>query len=216
MIDSGHLAAFFAVAAVLIAVPGPSVVFVVSRGVALGWRGGVATAIGNESGLLIQVLIVAMGLGVVLERWAAVLDAVKLIGAAYLIFLGIQQFRHRENLAVAAAAATEPKKPATIVREGLVVGVTNPKGVLIFTAVLPQFIDRQDGNVSLQLLILGLICIVIALVSDCTWGLLAGSAHVWLQRSPRKLETIGAASGVALVGLGGYLALSAFDNSLVG
>jgi threonine/homoserine/homoserine lactone efflux protein len=215
MIDSGHLAAFFAVAIVLIAVPGPSVVFVVSRGVALGWRGGVATAIGNESGLLIQVLIVAMGLGVVLERWAAVLDAVKLIGAAYLVFLGIQQFRHRKNLAV-AAAATEPKKPATIVREGLVVGVTNPKGVVIFTAVLPQFIDRQDGNVSLQLLILGLICIVIALVSDCTWGLLAGSAHVWLQRSPRKLETIGAASGVALVGLGGYLALSAFDNSLAG
>lgn len=210
MIDSGRLGAFFVVAVTLIAIPGPSVVFVVGRAVALGRRAGVATAIGNESGLLIQVLIVAMGLGVVLEKWMAVLTAVKLIGAAYLIFLGVQQFRHRKDLAAtaAAAAAAEPKKSTVIMRDGLVVGATNPKGLLIFTAVLPQFIDRQHGDVSLQLLVLGLICILIALVSDCVWGLLAGSAHIWLQRSPRKLELIGAGSGVALMGLGGYLALS--------
>jgi len=84
----------------------------------------------------------------------------------------------------------------------------NPKGLLIFTAVLPQFVDRQRGSISLQLLLLGLICIVIALISDCAWGLLAGSAHTWLQHSPQKLELIGAGSGVALIGLGGYLALS--------
>jgi threonine/homoserine/homoserine lactone efflux protein len=209
MIDSDRLAAFFAVAVTLIAIPGPSVVFVVGRAVALGRRAGVATAVGNESGLLIQVLIVAAGLGVALERWVVLLTAVKLAGALYLVFLGVQQFRHRRDLAAtAAAAAAEPKKPSTIVREGLVVGITNPKGVLIFTAVLPQFVDRQHGDVSLQLLVLGLICIMIALVSDCAWGLLAGSAHIWLQRSPRKLEMIGMVSGVALVGLGGYLALS--------
>jgi threonine/homoserine/homoserine lactone efflux protein len=209
MIDSAQLGTFFAVAVLLIAIPGPSVVFVVGRAVALGRRAGVATAVGNEAGLLIQVLIVAMGLGVVLEKSLVVLTAVKLIGAAYLIFLGVQQFRHRKDLAATAAtAAVEPKKSAAIIRDGLVVGVTNPKGVLIFTAVLPQFIDRQHGSVSLQLLVLGLICILIALVSDCAWGLLAGSAHAWLKRSPRKLELIGAGSGIALVGLGGYLALS--------
>jgi threonine/homoserine/homoserine lactone efflux protein len=208
MIDTGRIAAFLAVAVTLIAIPGPSVVFVVGRAVALGRRAGVATAVGNESGLLVQVLIVAAGLGVALERSVLLLTVVKLVGSLYLVFLGVQQFRHRKDLAAAAASAAEPKKSSTIVREGMVVGITNPKGVLIFTAVLPQFVDRQHGDVSLQLLVLGLICILIALVSDCAWGLLAGSAHVWLQRSPRKLETIGAVSGVALVGLGGYLALS--------
>jgi len=209
MIDSGRLVAFFAVTVTLIAIPGPSVVFVVGRAVAHGRRAGIATAVGNESGLLIQMLIVAMGLGVVLEKWVAVLTVVKLTGALYLVFLGVRQFRHRKELAATtAAAAATPKKLATIVREGLVVGVTNPKGMLIFTAVLPQFVDRQHGHVSLQLLVLGLTCILIALASDCAWGLLAGSAQVWLQRSPRKLELIGAASGVALVGLGGLLALS--------
>ncbi len=191
----------------LIAIPGPSVVFVVGRAVALGRRAGVATAIGNESGLLIQVLIVAIGLGVVLERSAAVFTAVKILGAVYLIFLGVQQFRHRADLAV-TTAPTDSVKPAAIVRQGLVVGATNPKGVLIFTAVLPQFIDRQHNDVSLQLLVLGLICISIALVSDCLWALLAGSAHTWLQRSPRKLELIAATSGIALVALGGYVLLS--------
>lgn len=209
MIDPGQLGAFFAVVVTLIAIPGPSVVFVVGRAVALGRRAGVATAIGNESGLLIQVLIVAMGLGVVLEKWVAVLTMVKLVGAAYLVYLGVQQFRHRKDLAATAAvAATEPKKVSTIIREGAVVGATNPKGVLIFTAVLPQFIDRGHGDVPVQLLVLGLICIFVALITDCAWGLLAGSAHTWLQRSPRKLELIGGASGVALIGLGGYLALS--------
>lgn len=207
MIDSTRLGAFLAVTVALIAIPGPSVVFVVSRAVALGRRAGVATAIGNETGLLLQVLIVAAGLGALLEKWAVLLTVVKLTGAVYLVFLGIQQFRHRKDLAVEAAdAAVKPKTSATIMREGMVVGATNPKGLLIFTAVLPQFIDRQQGNVSLQLLVLGLLCIVIALISDCAWGLLAGTAHTWLQRSPRKLELIGGASGITLIGLGGYLA----------
>lgn len=208
MVDPGRFAAFLALVVTLIAIPGPSVVFVVSRAVALGRRAGVATAVGNESGLLIQVLIVAMGLGVLLEKWIAVLTAIKLAGALYLVLLGVQHFRNRKQLAADALAATEPKRAGVIVREGLIVGVTNPKGLLIFTAVLPQFVDRQRGSISLQLLVLGLVCIVIALISDCAWGLLAGSAHVWLQRSPRRLEMIGGASGVALVGLGGYLAIS--------
>jgi threonine/homoserine/homoserine lactone efflux protein len=208
MIDSGRLVAFLAVAVTLIAIPGPSVIFVVSRGVALGRRAGVATAIGNESGLLIQVVVVVLGLGVLLEKSVLVFSVIKLTGALYLVFLGVQHFRHRKELAALAASATEPKRASVILREGLVVGVTNPKGLLIFTAILPQFVDRQHGSVAVQLLVLGLICIAIALVSDCAWGLLAGTAHAWFQRYPERLELIGAGSGVALVGLGGYLALT--------
>jgi threonine/homoserine/homoserine lactone efflux protein len=208
MIEPGRLLAFLAVAVTLIVLPGPSVVFVVSRGVALGRRAGVFTAIGNESGLLIQVVIVVLGLGVLLETSVAVFSVVKLIGAIYLVFLGIQQFRHRRELAMAAIEAPKTKRPGVILREGLVVGVTNPKGLLIFTAVLPQFVSRGHGNASLQLLILGVICVAIALISDCAWGLLAGTARVWFQRSPKLLERMGAVSGIALVGLGGYMAVS--------
>lgn len=208
MMDPERLFAFFVIVATLIVIPGPSVVFVVSRGVALGRRAGVATAIGNESGLLVQVVVVALGLGALLQELTVFLSVIKLAGALYLVFLGVQHFRHRKDLSALAAAAAEPKKIATIVREGLVVGITNPKGLLIFTAFLPQFIAPQHGGAVLQMLELGMICIVIALVSDCIWGLLAGSAHAWFQRSPQKLERIGAVSGITLVGLGGYLAFA--------
>jgi threonine/homoserine/homoserine lactone efflux protein len=151
---------------------------------------------------------VVFGLGVLLQKSVVAFSAVKLIGAVYLVFLGIQQFRHRKDLAVVVTAAPKTKKSSVILREGLVVGVTNPKGLLIFTAVLPQFVSRGHGSVALQLLLLGLICVAVAVVSDCAWGLLAGTARVWFQRSPRLLELIGAASGIVLVGLGGYLALT--------
>jgi threonine/homoserine/homoserine lactone efflux protein len=203
-----RLPAFLAVAVTLIALPGPSVIFVVSRGVALGRRAAIFSAVGNESGLLIQAVIVVLGLGVVLETSAAVFSAVRLAGALYLIYLGIQQFRHRRELAATLAAPARPRSPVLILRDGLVVGVTNPKGLLLFTAVLPQFVSRGQGGAALQLFLLGMICVLIALISDCSWALLAGAARGWLQRSPKLLERAGAASGIALAGLGVYLAAS--------
>jgi threonine/homoserine/homoserine lactone efflux protein len=201
-----RLPAFLAVVVTLIALPGPSVIFVVSRGVALGRRAAIFSAVGNESGLLIQVVIVVLGLGVVLEASAAVFTAVKLAGALYLVYLGIQQFRHRRELAAALAASAKPRRPALVLRDGLVVGVTNPKGLLIFTAVLPQFVSRGQGDVALQLFLLGIICVMIALISDCAWALLAGTARGWFQGSPKVLERAGAVSGIALAGLGVSLA----------
>jgi threonine/homoserine/homoserine lactone efflux protein len=208
VIGSDRLAVFVTVVAVLIAVPGPSVLFVVSRGVALGRRAAVATAVGNEAGLLVQVVLVAFGLGKVLERSFLAFSILKFAGALYLVCLGVQAWRQRGALAVRDGTASQAGRPGRVLREGFVVGVTNPKGLLIFGAVLPQFVDPHGGNAQVQLLLLGLVCVMIALISDATWGLLAGTARNWLARSPRRLSWIGGASGAVMVGLGIRLAFS--------
>jgi threonine/homoserine/homoserine lactone efflux protein len=205
-----QLAAFIVVVAVLIAVPGPSVLFVVSRGIALGRRAAVATAVGNEAGLMIQVVAVAFGLGAIVVKSLIVFSIIKLLGALYLIYLGVQAWRHRKSLATGLTKDPEQAaaRPGRVFREGFVVGATNPKGLLIFTAVLPQFVDPARGNATLQFLVLGLICITIALISDATWGVLAGTARGWLGRSARRLEVMGGAAGVIMVGLGVELAFT--------
>ncbi|MFJ3640166.1 LysE family translocator [Streptomyces sp. NPDC090108] len=204
----GHFWAFLAVVGVLIVVPGPSVVFVVGRGVALGRRAALATAVGNNGGVLVQAVLVAFGLGAVVERSIVVFSVLKFAGALYLVHLGVQAWRHRGDLAVADARRRPPVAVRRIVREGFVVGVSNPKGFLIFSAVLPQFVDRSAGNVTPQLLLLGLVCAAVALVSDSAWGLAAGAARGWFRRSPRRLSAIGGVSGAVMVGLGVRLALT--------
>jgi threonine/homoserine/homoserine lactone efflux protein len=177
MLGIGHFWAFLAVVVVLIAVPGPSVVFVVGRGVALGRRAALTTAVGNNGGVLIQAVLVAFGLGAVVTRSIVVFSVLKFAGALYLVHLGIQAWRHRGELAVTDAQQRPPANVRRVVRQGFVVGVSNPKGFLIFSAVLPQFVNRSAGHVTLQLLFLGIVCAAVALVSDSAWGLLAGTAR---------------------------------------
>ncbi|WP_299540806.1 LysE family translocator [uncultured Streptomyces sp.] len=208
MIALERLAVFLTVVTVLIAVPGPSVLFVVSRGVALGRRAAVSTAVGNEAGLLVQVVLVALGLGEVLARSYLVFSILKFAGALYLVYLGVQAWRHRRHLVVQEQDASGAGRAGRVFREGFIVGVSNPKGLLIFGAVLPQFVDPSTGNAQMQLLLLGTICVLIALVSDAAWGLVAGTARNWLAKSPRRLSWIGGASGFVMVGLGIQLAVS--------
>jgi len=191
VVSAGSLLAFAVTAFALIVVPGPSVLFVISRGVALGGRAAVATVIGNAAGAYSQVIVVALGLGAIIESSAAVFTAVKLVGAVYVVYLGVQAIRHRRGLASVLDAATAPRGTRRILREGYVVGVTNPKSAVFMAAVLPQFTDPAQGHVPLQLLVLGLIFVGIALVSDSIWGLSAGYARAWLGRSPRRLESRG-------------------------
>ncbi|MBV9338552.1 MAG: LysE family translocator [Solirubrobacterales bacterium] len=210
MLPSRHLPEFLLTIYVLILVPGPSVLFVVSRGVALGRRAALATVVGNAGGLLFQGALVTIGIGSIVARSDAVFAVLKLIGAAYLVFLGVKHIRERKGLAAlfAPAAASDPKPLRRIVREGFFVGATNPKGVLIFTAVLPQFIDRSQGHVTLQLATLGAICVVIALVSDGAWAIASGTARQWLGRSSRRLEAMTSAGGAMLIALGVGLAVT--------
>jgi len=208
VVPASSLAAFALAAAIIIAIPGPSVLFVISRGVVLGRRAALATVLGNCAGVYVQVAAVAMGIGVVVERSAAVYNAVKLVGAVYLAWLGVRTFQRRRSLAAALGGPVEPKSDRRILREGFVVGLTNPKAAVFFAAILPQFTAASAGHVPLQMLFLGLVFILIALVLDGTWALAAGTARERLAASPRTLEAIGGAGGVVLVGLGVGLAVT--------
>jgi threonine/homoserine/homoserine lactone efflux protein len=198
---------------VLILIPGPSVLFVVSRGVALGRRAALATVLGNTTGLALQLALVVLGVGSLLARSDTVYTVVKLIGAAYLVLLGVRSIRDRKQLAaVLDQAVIAPRSLIRTIREGVVVGATNPKGVLIFTAVVPQFIDRSRGHATLQLISLGLICMLVALLSDSAWALASGTARQWLGSSPRRLQRLSVGGGLTLVALGAGLALTGRKN----
>jgi threonine/homoserine/homoserine lactone efflux protein len=203
-----HLLAFTLTAFLLIAVPGPSVLFTVSRALALGRVAGVATVAGNTAGVCVQVMAVALGIGALAERSVLVFNLIKLGGAGYLIFLGIQAIRHRRRLAEALGTRLENKSIARIVTDGFVVGLGNPKVIVFFAAVLPQFVDRAAGHVTAQLLVLGALFAGIALISDSAWAVAAGSARAWLGRSPRRLELVGGTGGLAMIGIGTALAVS--------
>lgn len=206
MIDTGRLAAFMVTAFVVVVIPGPGVLFIVSRGISLGRRAALATVLGHFLGLMTQVVAVAAGIGVVVERSIVVFTVIKFAGAVYLVWLGFQAIRHRHRLAVALDASHRQVRLSRITRDGFVVGVSNPKGFALFASVLPQFVDRGLGHVPLQIVLLGLIVGGIALVSDSCWGLAAGTARTWLSRSPRRLAAVGGAGGLATIGLGVRLA----------
>jgi threonine/homoserine/homoserine lactone efflux protein len=208
VIEGGHLLTYVVTIFVLIVIPGPSVLFVVSRGVALGRRAALATVLGNTAGLGVLAIIVSLGLGSIVARSLAVFTVIKLAGAAYMVFLGLRMFRDRHALARMLDAAVEPKGLQRMLREGFVVGVTNPKALILMTAVLPQFVDRSAGHVQLQFLLLGAISLVVGLFSDGAWAIVSGTARVWLARSPRRLELIGGAGGLVLIGLGVRLAVT--------
>jgi len=207
VVSAGHLLAFCITALVIIAVPGPSVLFVISRAFTLGRTGALVTVVGNAAGEYLLVLLVAVGVRTGVERSVGVFTVVKLVGAAYSVYLGVEAVRHRRALRTAVERVAPAKPIGRILGEGLVVGVANPKSAVFFAAVLPQFVDRSAGHVPAQLLLLGGIFIAIALVSDSIWALGAGAARSWFVTSPRRLELVGGTGGVIMIGLGTSIAL---------
>ena len=208
MVEPAHLLAMSLVALVIIVVPGPSVLFVISRAVSLGRKAALATVVGNEVGLLVQAIAIAFGLGAIVAYSVTFFTLIKLVGAGYLIYLGVCALRQRHDLAAALTASANSTRTRRILFDGVVVGMTNPKSFLLFGAILPQFADPAAGHVPVQLLIFGLVCVVIALVCDASWALLAAAARSWLSRSPRRLSALAGTGGVIIIGLGAQLALS--------
>ena len=204
MVPASRVLAFAALVSVLIAIPGPSVLFTVSRALTVGRRAALLTVIGNELGLCVQVAAVAFGVGAVVERSAEIITAVKLAGAAYLVFLGVQAIRHRRSMAEALSARVTPVRPLRAIRDGFVVGAANPKTIVFFVVSLPEFTTTAPGHlpVPVQMLVLGALFPVIALVLDSGWAAVAGTARQWLVASPRRLALIGGTGGLVMIGLG--------------
>lgn len=196
--------AFAAVSAVLIAIPGPSVIFTISRALTVGRRSALFSITGNAGGVYAQVAAVAFGVGALVERATDVVTIIKWIGAAYLVYLGVQAIRHRQSMAEALAKRAAPVRPLRAARDGFIVGVTNPKSIVFFVIALPEFTTRTAGHlpVQAQMLILGALFPIIALVLDSVWATVAGTARQWFARSPRRMTVIGGAGGLAMIGLG--------------
>ena len=211
MVPLSHLLTFAIAAALLIALPGPSVLFVVGRTLALGRRAGLLSVLGNETGMLVQTALVALGVGAIVAQSIVVLTVIKFAGAAYLVFLGIQAIRHRRDVATPVEEAP-PRSTLRLLGEGFVVGITNPKSIIFFVAILPQFIVASAGAIPAQLAELGLAFVLLALVMDSVWVLTAGAARHWFARSPKRLSQLGVAGGVVMIGLGGALAVTGAKN----
>ena len=203
--------AFLVASILFIQVPGPSLLFTIGRALTVGRRDALLSVVGNALGVVVQVLLVALGLGALVAASATVYTAVKVGGAAYVVWLGVQAVRHRGDarLVLQQGTTSGPRgSRRRSVATGLVVGVTNPKTLVFFVAFLPQFVDQQAGGTGLQVAVLGLVFGVLACCSDSLWALAAGRARDWFARTPRRLDAIGATGGVMMIGLGAAMLAS--------
>lgn len=208
MVAADRLLTFIVVATVFVVVPGPSVLFTVSRALTLGKRPALLTVVGNSAGVFVHVAAVALGVAAIVERSIVAFTVLKFAGAAYLAYLGFQAIRNRKSLPGLLTQPAAIARPRRVLIDGFVVGVSNPKSIVFFAAVLPQFATPANGNVPLQLMLLGSIAITIALITDSLWALVAGTARDWFARSPRRLEAMGGTGGLVMLGLGAQLALT--------
>lgn len=213
MVTAHQLLGFGLVALVLIAIPGPSVVFTVGRALAYGRATALATVLGNSLGLLVVLVLVSFGLGDLVATSDTAFAILKYGGAAYLVWLGVHAFRHRSPIEVSAESTRGVLPRGRALRQGFTVGFTNPKAYVIFGAVLPPFIDRTSGNPTTQMLLLGLLAFVIGICSDSLWALLASQLRHWFGASPRRGRAMGAVGGLSMVGLGVALAVTGDSGS---
>ena len=194
---------------IIILAPGPSVLFIIARAIAWGRKVAVITVAGNVTGAFVLSSLVAFGLGPILQRSELAFVAVQWLGGLYLVYLGIDAIRKRKMHA-ADMTNQGPVEPTVFqsIRDGFMVGVLNPKGLVFYAAVLPQFIDRDRGNITGQLLFLGALFSVLAFFSDGGWGLLAGTARAWLAGDASRLEKLRATGGCVMIILGASVIFS--------
>jgi threonine/homoserine/homoserine lactone efflux protein len=202
--------AFLIASALFIQVPGPSLLFTIGRALTVGRRDALLSVLGNAIGLTTQVLMVAVGLGAVVAASASAYTVLKIAGAAYVVWLGIQAIRHRGDARAALDAAGRETVTAASARRslriGFTVGLTNPKTIVFFVAFLPQFVNEPAGHTGLQLAVLGVLFGAMAACSDSVWALAASKARDWFARRPQRLDRLGAAGGVMMIGLGATMA----------
>jgi threonine/homoserine/homoserine lactone efflux protein len=197
-------------AMVIILAPGPSVLFVLARAIAWGRATAVATVAGNVTGAFTLSVVVAIGLGPILQRSEIAFISVQVLGGLYLVYLGITAIKHSQ-IHASDMANQGDIRPSTwrSMREGFWVGALNPKGMVFFAAILPQFVDREAGNITSQLILMGAIFAVLAFFSDGGWGILAGTIRNWLATELKRLVFMRMTGGVVMIILGLLTLLSA-------
>ena len=194
----------------IILAPGPSVLFTIARAIAWGRVAAIATVIGNAAGMFLISVLVALGLGPILQSSKLFYNSIQWAGGAYLIYLGFAAIAasrvHAQDM-----QNTSGLKPSffTSVKNGFWVGVLNPKSIVFFAAILPQFVDQEKDNVTAQLLILGAIFAAVALISDGSYGFLAGTVRNWLAGDVKRLIFMRRFGGVVMIGLGLFTIFSA-------
>ena len=203
------LAVFCAAALALIVVPGPAVTYIVTQSIDKGRSAGLVSALGIASGGLVHVAAAVIGLSALLASSATAFTIVKLVGAVYLIAIGLRRLLARHEDAVEPDTAPAPGSPSRLFLQGAVVNVLNPKTALFFLAFLPQFVDPGRGTPWLQILALGLLFAALGFFSDGAWALVAGTLGERLRRSRRFPAVQRYVSGSVFVGLGAVAALTA-------
>ena len=201
---------YFIAAVVIVLAPGPSVLFVIARAIAWGRATAVTTVIGNVTGAFTLSVVVAVGLGPILQRSEIAFISVQVLGGLYLVYLGITAIKHSQIHAndITNQGDIRPSKWRSM-REGFWVGALNPKGMVFFAAILPQFVDREAGNITSQLILMGAIFALLALFFDSVWGILAGTIRNWLATELKRLVLMRMTGGIVMIILGLLTLLSA-------
>jgi threonine/homoserine/homoserine lactone efflux protein len=179
MPDLTHLPLFLFASAVLLLTPGPAVLYIIARSVDQGRRAGLVSVCSIEVGNFMHVIAATLGLSALLLSSALAFTVVKYLGAAYLIYLGLHKLLARE--AIQPTVSSQPQSLRRIFSQGVVVATLNPKTALFFVAFLPQFVDRSHGSIPGQMLVLGCIFVLMAMVSDSIYALVAGTFGRWLK-----------------------------------
>jgi threonine/homoserine/homoserine lactone efflux protein len=208
MPDATTFALFALACLAFLAIPGPSVFYIVTRSLVQGRRAGMASMFGVETGGLVHVVAAAFGLSALIASSAAAFTVVKYAGAAYLIFLGIRKLLARGNGEALELEPGGPRSSRYLFVHGVIVNVLNPKTALFFLAFLPQFVDPAAGPVAPQMLVLGTMLVVLGALSDGAYALLAAGAGRKIRSAfaaRRRLERV---SGGVFVGLGVVAALA--------
>jgi threonine/homoserine/homoserine lactone efflux protein len=196
-----NILTFITFSLVIIAIPGPSVMFAISRALVLGKRGAVLTVVGNGIGVFVQALAVSVGLGVLIESNEVLLTVIRLGGAAFLIYLGITAIRHRRDGLDLTTPVVAPKG-SHILRESIIVGLSNPKTIVFFSAAFPQFVVSSGAPIVFQMILLSAIFVFFGISGDAIYALSAGAARDWFAKSKDRVVAMRTIGGIAMTTLG--------------
>lgn len=212
MPTTATLIAFAAAAFALVVIPGPNLIYIITRGIQQGRRAAVVSALGVQLGMVVHIVLATFGLSALVARSPILYDLLRYAGAAYLVWMGVSLLRKR-RAPVDVSVDVHPASVRRIFLSGLAINMLNPKVILFVLALLPQFVDPARGSTSVQMLVLGAVMIVVAMISDTTYAIASGSVGEWLKHHPGSDRYRDRASGAVYLMLGLVVALTGSGSS---